>query len=184
MDPFAWDKCVRIVDELKKSKRKWVIIAQGIVHETVSYTEDQTRFISKFIHRAPNVLWFLLNNRHKVETIKVRLDNGVTKKVKPNWIMVNQMNYFKGWSCNIGLDYLLIEKDGTITGPCYSKLFNLDYFFNLYQPDFETLFQPNFEKTVCNIEVCPCQPATNLKKVIPLVPVSSMEYPLNKYSSS
>lgn len=184
MDPFAWNKCKDILYGLKKSKRKWVIIAQGIVHETVNYTDEQKKFISKFIYRTPNLLWFFKHNKHKVEKIKVRFENGTTKKVKPNWLMVTESNHFKGWLCNIGIDYVLIEKDGTITGPCYSKLFNLNFYFNLYQSDFLTVFSPQLERERCNIDICPCQPATNLKKFIPVVPISLTEYPLNKYSSS
>lgn len=173
MDPLSWDKCVKIIDDLKLSKNKWTIVSAEVVHETISYTEEQKQYLLKFVHRKPNLWYFYKNNNHPVDKIKVKF-NKENKKVSvlSNHIMINSLNKFKGWDCNIGVDYILIDKDGRITGPCATKLYNLDFFYNLYDLDFSEKFHPDIVSKICDVDICPCQPSANLKKrIIPLTKI-------------
>lgn len=185
MDPFAWDKCVNIVNELRNSRHRWPIIASGVLHETIHYTPDQTKYLEGFIKRIPNLWHYFKNNKHPSDNITAFFSNGKRESVKPNWIVLQKLNKFKGWVCNLGVDSIAISKSGEITGSCDETLYNATLRYNLYQNDFIEKFNPKIQPVICTKDSCWCQPEVNLKKykVIPVVPVSSTEYQPNRYSS-
>lgn len=185
MDPREWDKCTAIVEQLKTSKHRWSIIASEVLHDTINYTQEQLEYILGHIKRRPNLWYFLKNNKYHNDSVKVMFADGSSKRVQPNWISLNGLNHFYGWQCNVGVDSLFITKDGVISGACGIKLYGNPEYYNFYDLDFSEKFKPTLTPVKCNLVGCYCQPEINLrKKVIPVVPVSSMEYPLNKYSSS
>ena len=59
MDPFAWDKCVGLIEQLKSSKYKWFINAMEVMHTTIDYTPELRDFISNSRKRMPNIFWLL-----------------------------------------------------------------------------------------------------------------------------
>ena len=184
MDPFAWDKCVSIVNGLRKSRRRWAIIASEVMHSTIYYTKEQKKYIEGHLKRIPNLWYFFRYNKHPMENISVTFADGRTKRIKPNWIRLSKLNHFKGWQCNVGVDSFFIDKLGNIVGACSERLYGESTSYNFYDTDFEKKFNPTIKPVICSLDTCVCQPEINLRKhkIIPLVPVSSMEYPLNKYT--
>lgn len=162
MDPFAWDKCIEIIDKLKHSKYRWFINAMEVMDETISYTPDQLKFISKPVKRFPNPFWLIKKLKNLKRDPKVVFENGKTKTVNRNWIGLNKQNHFKGWLCNIGVDNLYIDKDGRITGACRTVLFEN---YNLHDEDFVKKFNPIIKPKICDVEFCGCQPEQLLNKI-------------------
>jgi organic radical activating enzyme len=162
MDPFAWDKCIDIISKLKTSKKRWFILAMEVMHDTINYTDEQKRFISKPNKRFPNPFWLLKKLKNLKRDPKVVFDNGKKKTVNRNWLGLNNHTNFKGWLCNIGVDNLYIDKDGRITGACRTVLFEN---YNLYDPNFVTKFNPVIKPKICDRSFCGCQPEQLLDKI-------------------
>jgi organic radical activating enzyme len=164
MDPKKWDKCVSIIDELKLSKNKWSITAKEIHHSTVSYTEDQKKFISKAVKRKPNFFYWFMNNKINRKKSTVTFSNNSRKKVDSNWISLNDLNHFYGWDCNLGVDTMFINTIGEISGTCNENLYNLDFKYNIFDKDFKDKFNPTIVSIKCTKETCSCQAEINCTK--------------------
>jgi organic radical activating enzyme len=162
MDPFAWDKCVSLVKELKTSKHRWFINAAEVMHSTIDYTPSQIKYIKKSIKRFPNPLWLAKKIKYLKRNPKVVLDSGKIKTVSRNWFGLNKVTNFKGWQCNIGVDSIYIDKDGRITGACRTKLFEN---YNLNDPEFIDKFSPIIKPKICDIDGCYCQDEQLLDKI-------------------
>jgi molybdenum cofactor biosynthesis enzyme MoaA len=186
MDPREWDRCVNIVEELKKNNSGWPITAVEIYHATVTYTDDQKKYISKSLKKFPNIFYYLKSKKNEYKNTTVYYNDGKSKKVDVNWLSLNDMNKFYGWSCNIGIDTLYINNDGAVTAACGEFLYNLKYKFNIFESNFKEKFKPILIPTTCYQKSCHCQPEINCRKekeVIPLVPLLTKEYPLHRYTS-
>jgi MoaA/NifB/PqqE/SkfB family radical SAM enzyme len=171
MDPNHWNKCLGIIDDLKKSKNRWPITAIAVYHPTIRYTEEQKRFFKRSLKRIPWPWYYLKCKRlpHRVPTL-YHSDNS-KKKVPHNWLKINELNKFKDWSCDIGLDTLCIDKDGRLRGSCGSSIYNLDFFYNIFDKDFKEKFNPELNPTICKFDICSCMPETNTRKhkIIPII---------------
>ena len=162
MDPFAWDKCIDIVKQLRTSKHRWFINAMEVMHTTIDYTAEQLKYISKPVKRFPNPIWILKKLKNLKRDPKVVLDTGKTKTVNRNWIGLNKQTNFKGWLCNIGVDNLYIDKDGRVTGACRTVLFEN---YNINDIDFIENFNPVIKPKICDKDFCGCQPEQLLDKI-------------------
>ena len=166
MDPGAWDKCVAMVEKLKTSEFRWSILAAEVLHPTIQYTDEQKEYLKGYTKRMPNLWHYFRKNKHARVAIKVVMEDGSTKKVNNNWITLNKLNSFKGWSCNLGQDSLFITKEGNVTGTCNENLYGLDFRYNIYDPDFTDKFNPVIKPVNCSKELCLCQAEVNLRKKI------------------
>jgi organic radical activating enzyme len=172
MDPNHWDKCVEIVEELKKSKYLWPITTVEVHHELSKYTIDQKTYLSKAIKRYPEINYWLRSEKISRSNPSVTYSDGTTQNIKRNWLSLNGYNYFKDWECNIGIDTFFIDKNGDIRGGCGQSLYNLDRYYNIYHKNFVENFKPEIIPTICKKQsVCDCQPETNARKrkIIPIV---------------
>jgi MoaA/NifB/PqqE/SkfB family radical SAM enzyme len=168
MDPTNWDKCVSIVNDCNtKSKEKWFISVME-VHSNIQYTREQIEFLKKPTKRMPRL--YRLVKDEIVKGIapfarpKVFFEDGTKKTIERNWISLNNLNYFKGWSCNIGIENINIQKDGLITGTCMEKPFQENVYYNIFDPEFTTKFNPKLIPTICTKEGCFCQPEMLMNK--------------------
>lgn len=170
MDPRAWDKCVDIVNGLRKSKHRWTILASEVLHETITYTEQQKKYLQGFIKRIPNLWYYFKNNKHPSENPVAVFSNGRRKHLKPNWLALHKLNNFKGWDCNLGIDNITIDKFGEITGSCNENLYRQTHRFNIYDKNFAEQFKPAITTVICSKDACWCQPEINLRKqrIIPI----------------
>lgn len=172
MDPNRWDVCLDIVERLKKSKKRWPITAVEVFHDSINYTAEQLAYIEKSNKRFPDPFYYFFKKKTIYKEATVYYDDGTKKKVPHNWIALNKLHHFDGWDCNIGVDTFFISKHGNLQGACSNTLYNLDYKFNIYDPEFKEKFKPEIRSTTCRQSICPCIPEINAtKKVIPIVSV-------------
>jgi MoaA/NifB/PqqE/SkfB family radical SAM enzyme len=178
MDPEYWDTAVEWVEYMKKySKHPWFIqVAEVIEQEQVysktnkkRYTEDQLKYIDKESKRWPGPLWFW-RNRHlfkdhlKIYESKAVLENGKILKAKPGTYLNKDVNHFKGWECNIGLETVYIDWAGEIKGSCNAHVFNADPYYNILDKDFIEKFNLKNEPIICPYNDCYCLPETHVTK--------------------
>lgn len=171
MDPAVWDKCVGIVEDLKKkSQHRWPITVRELVGVGAVYTEEQRKYLETDLKRMPYPWYFFTAKKTEYKKPTVTFSDNTTKTVPLHWILGEQLNKFNGWSCNIGVDTFFIDKDGNIKGACGEFLYQNTAHYNLYDPDFKNIFKPNIQATVCNKTECICQPEINTRKskIIPI----------------
>ena len=186
MDPYEWDKCIDLVNGLKKSKHKWsVAVKEILVNDTLIYNDEQKKYLSRSVKRKPGFFYHLLNNKLDNKKFTVTHDTGYFETIDYNTIIVNNWNHFKGWECNLGVDSIFIDYTGKISGTCGECLYGVDFYYNLHDIDFPNKFYPSITSVLCTKEGCYCISEVNLKKkkVIPILSTSSKEYQLNKYSN-
>lgn len=164
MDPDHFEKCQDIVEQLKKSKNEWTIFAKSVqFNGKTRYTDEQKEYLKSPVKRFPNAEWYKLKLDDSLKIWAV-VDN-VKSEVKGNWFTLNNLNHFKGWTCNLGVDHIEIFQDGTISGNCRQRIYNMPY-FNLYDTDFKEKFNPEIKPIVCQRDICECtsEIAINKKK--------------------
>ncbi len=172
MDPRQFDKCVSILEHLKTSKKRWPIIAKWLHFENpeIRYTEKQKSYLEKPLKRWPNLIWWFSLDYHSEYKTWV-VEDGKKKRVADNYMMLNEKNKFKDWSCNLGLDHINIFKTGRIGGNCEQLIYGENFHYNLYDPNFAEKFNPRLGPVICTKEVCPCGFETNISKVIRIQPI-------------
>ena len=168
MDPRAFNKCKNIVEELKNSKHKWPILAKGVhFNGKTIYDEEQKKYFDPRIKRYPALIRYLKMMKNGGRTKKVWVITDKNKKQKlPNegWFALNQLNYFEGWQCNLGVEYIRIHPTGEITGNCMQKIYGIDYFYNLYDLEFKNKFKPTLASVICEKFMCLCTAEIVLNK--------------------
>ena len=165
MDPSCFDKCVNILNQLKTSSKRWPIIAKWIhlVNGETNYTDEQKKYLSKPLKRYPNLFWwFMLKHNERYKTWVI--EDGKKKKVSDNYFIINGKNKFYGWSCNLGVDHIVINPIGIISGNCGQELFG-EPNYNFYDNDFAVKFNPNIKPVICSRLSCNCGFETNVSKV-------------------
>lgn len=160
MDPLKWDECIAAIDQMKTSNYCWTIKYSEIL-SNIPYSETQKQTLKKHKARNSNFFWFWLNNKYKPLVIKV--DN---KKVLENYLLVNKLNNFKGWNCNLGIDWLHIGPNGDIGGTCRELVFGESKLYNFRSIDFSDQFNPVFKSVICNKKSCSCLPEINITKCL------------------
>lgn len=155
MDPFAFDQCLEILEELKSSKYNWPIIAKVVHFDGMhKYSEEQLSFFNDCIKRYPSVEWYVNTTKKKRTHVKITKDNDdIIETSSDSWITRNNLNHFKGWECNLGVDILKIYPNGRITGGCLQSILGEQ---NLYNKNFIEDFAPKIEPVICTKEICGC----------------------------
>lgn len=176
MDSTCWDECVSAVEYLKKnSKTKFFIqVAEVIEQDNLQhYTKEQKSYMKWGIKRIPPLTWFW-KNRHFFKDGEIRytesvgtFDNGKKIRAGSGTYLNKNLNTFKGWDCNIGLDSVFINFDGSIQGACGEKVYGLDYTYNILDTDFSKKFNIELKPTKCSQCICACSPETHLTKFKP-----------------
>jgi len=173
--PDAWQKCIDYVEYLKGSKYKWTIRYVELVGHDIVYTPEQIAVMETHKARSVNLFWFLKNNKHYISKPKVVDDKGKTHKFKDNEVLLRKLNNFYGWDCSVGVDWVVIPRNGNITGTCGQLLYGQDAYYNFYSENFAEEFQPQIQYAKCNQLECVCGIETimpkfksNNKKVIPI----------------
>ena len=65
---------------------------------------------------------------------------------------------------NIGLENINIQKDGRITGTCGNFVYGEQHHYNLYDPKFTEIFNPQLVPSLCTKTGCWCQPEMLMTK--------------------
>lgn len=182
MDPTAWDECINAIEIMKtRSKNSWFISAMEV--HPPQYSQEQLDFFKNHIKRRLPLFRLLkqeYENILKGKTTAI-FDDGSVEKVRRNYFSINNLNYFQGWTCNIGIENINIQKDGKISGTCGNFVYGEDKFYNIYDKDFIKTFNPKLVPSICTKQRCWCQPEALMtkkknnaqtKKIIPVVPIS------------
>lgn len=160
MDPDAFDKCRENIEAMQHSVYPWPIMAKNVhFNGRTRYTEDQKSYFEPAVKRMPDMDWYARVNKDPVwkkRTWVISTDNIKTEIDNNNWFKINNLNTFKGWTCNLGVDHIEIYQDGVISGNCRQKIWNLDGYYNLYSKDFIKEFSPVIAPTVCTKNICAC----------------------------
>lgn len=158
MDPKDFNTCLENVERLKSSKHPWPIVAKLVHFDGMHrYTDEQLEYINDPIKRYPDLTWYHSTNKKiRTEVNITKLDGEVITTNNDSWLITNKLNYFKGWKCNLGVDIIKIFPDGRITGNCQQTLYGLDFDYNLYQENFEIVFQPEIRSVICSKNICVC----------------------------
>jgi organic radical activating enzyme len=169
MDASHWDKCVAIVEKMKTSKANWIIETKEIVSSPGRgmdvYSSEQLKYLETSTKRLPDGAHLL---KH-IQSIKIHdsltmFSDGTVRMAKSNTYINNKWNDFKGWSCDVALESLVIKWDGTVTGSCQAPVFNTP--FNIYSENFLTEFtlDADFKSIICPLVECVCPPETHISK--------------------
>ena len=166
MDFKNWDKCVNIVDQLSQSKKKWTVLAKPIhINGVSNYNTEQLEYLKDQVKRNPSLISFIQNYKIPRKTYKVTKENGETFTTKnPNYFSMNMLNHYEGWYCNVGVNYLYIDRTGVISGTCKQKLYGLDFYYNLYDENFLEKYNPNITGVICEQKICMCGGEASLTK--------------------
>lgn len=116
-----------------------------------TYTEEQHKHFLK----TP----YLTSKRYdrsqkKIDISCVKIYNDGTKELtRPQLVIANDENYFKGWKCWAGCDFIRVDEIGKI---CYC---------NIWTPyDIYSEYTLPKEPIICTKEKCNCIPAISIKK--------------------
>jgi len=171
MDAQHWDQCLKLLDEMLRSKHSWPIQAKEVVDapglDFDSYTDKQKKFFTNPLKRIPDSKWILdnLNELNYYQSIAM-FDNDEAEPAAPNHYISKLGNNFKGWKCSVAIENLVISHDGKITGSCQEEIFK-DANLSLFSEDFEEKFNRaklDLQSIICPRNCCSCQPDTHVSK--------------------
>jgi MoaA/NifB/PqqE/SkfB family radical SAM enzyme len=171
MDPTAFEKCQGIIETMKTSIHSWPIMAKNVHFDgRTRYTEIQKLYFSPAVKRMPDMDWYKKVNRDTVwkkRTWVIFNDDTKNEIDNNSWFILNGLNHFNGWTCNLGVDHLEIHHDGTVSGNCKQKILGLNYYHNLYDSNFKSKFISKIVPTICRQLICGCsnEIVINKKKI-------------------
>jgi MoaA/NifB/PqqE/SkfB family radical SAM enzyme len=175
MDPTRWDQCVQAVEYFKSSKYWWSIRQIEIIHADIKYSTEQKKTLDTLRTRGTNPWFYFRNNKIPSSKVSVIDTAGKTYKVDDHALLTDRLNNFRGWECNVGVDWLNIKPDGTISGICGNKLYDQSAVYNIFDKNFTETFQPTITTTVCQTDCwctfeinMPKRKLTNTTKIIPI----------------
>lgn len=184
MDPTNWDHSVSLIEKCKTSKHKWCVNALE-VYSQHQYTDEQKKYISKNVKRSTNLSYKFRHDKFFFQKPKIVFENGSVQKIERNYLSLNDLNRFSGWECNLGIDSINIQKDGRLSGVCGMKLYNKNFYYNIYDKDFSKKFRPELVPVICELDRCYCQPEQllNKRRINDRMQSSIKVYPLHKYTN-
>jgi MoaA/NifB/PqqE/SkfB family radical SAM enzyme len=168
IDPYDFDKCADLVEQLKNSRYHWPIVAKTVhFNGSHRYTDQQLEYFKEQVKQYPDMDWYHSTNKLPKSTVTVsQTDGSIVTTTDDNWLIKNDLNHFKNWTCNIGLDIIKIFPDGRITGNCQQTLFGESKTYSLYSETFTEDFNPMFVPATCTKDTCPCPRETVAKKML------------------
>lgn len=159
MDPNNFLGCASIISQMQESVNPWPILAKAVHFDGVTYYDNkQQKYLEERIRRYPDKDWYNRTGPVDQTKLRIKLENGDVKNVEGDqWPSINNLNKFKGFKCNIGLEQVKIFQDGTISANCRQKIFGKENPFNLYDDQFKKNFNPDFSPITCEKSICSCK---------------------------
>jgi len=177
MDPLNWDKSKVLVDELVIHPIPWLVKVTTLVETqgdklgTIKeYTDDQLVYLKDKIKKIPPDEFILkmrlLNNIQQDKTkALIKWDNGTIEPYSSFNMISNKLNNFYGWTCNLGIDRVNIQTNGSIQGTCGERGIYGNTFFNINDKDFNIEFTPDVVKPIkCSMITCGCKTEIRINK--------------------
>lgn len=166
IDPSAFDKCTANVEYLKRSKYNWPILAKVVNFNGVHrYSGKQLEYFDESVKRMPDREWYLKKYKKPGTFVEItKEDNSIITTDNDSWLIRNDLNHFLGWECNIGVDFIKIYADGSVSSNCQQTLYGVDKVYNLYDNNFINEFKPDIAPVTCTKLVCECNEETVCNK--------------------
>lgn len=177
MDPNAWDKCTQLVDTLVAHPTPWLVKTTTLLTASgedtgiiKNYTDEQLLYLKDKVKKLPPKEYLdkmkSLNNIHEDKTQAViTWADGTKEPYKSFTLISKKLNNFYGWECNLGVDRVNVQKDGSFQGACGElKIFG-DNYFKIHDPDFAEKFTPDVIKPIrCSMAICGCRSEVRIPK--------------------
>jgi hypothetical protein len=120
------------------------------------YTAEQNKLLMQARVRSTNPIFFFMNNKSLVSKTQIVDTTGKSHTVDAHRIVLDRINKFNGWECNLGIDWLDARPDGSLGGSCQNNLFNQSTRYNILDSNFPEKFQPELIPTICHTNDCWC----------------------------
>jgi len=159
MDTKDWATCVTIVDRLLESETSFPVNVKPIKlgNTTQDTTYEQSQYLLNQRKRNPKQDEIFKPKKSKPPVL-LTYEDGSTQEVSKNYVLINNLNNFKGWSCNLGVDTVFINFDGSIGSVCGNNILGFKSGeYNLYDPKLAEKFKPIIKPVTCEKEKCMCQ---------------------------
>lgn len=152
--PEQFDELVEVAHKLFNSTNNCMIWPKVILNkenidspsnEMINYTQDQKDFIKKWPY-------FRDLDDSKLHRGKITFNNN---EVDANYLIVNNLNRHKGWTCWAGIDMIHIDKWG--------NLYRADCAYGSRLGNLQEYTLPN-EPIICGLEICSCLSDIYLRK--------------------
>lgn len=167
MDFKNWDKCVSIVDRLFNFEEDFLLSIGPIHINGVSfYTDEQKIYFNETIRKRPSSDIIERWMDQPIRKYSIVTSDNIEQEINSDtWLFLNNLNHFNGWQCNLGINYLYIDRDGVVSGTCKQKLFGLEDYYNIKDPNFKNKFSPELKPVICQQQVCMCAGEAVLPKI-------------------
>jgi organic radical activating enzyme len=162
MDPFNWDKSVKCLDYLMANSEEWFLSPQPVLFNNVTvYDDEQKAYLQTVTKRECKDFKRLDPNYTMVFYEDASIERYDYKK-----IVLNNLNNFYGYSCNLGIDRLYINIQGNVRGACGETLFGGD--LNIKDLDFAQKLRSynEIKPVICKQHTCGCGAEIILDKEI------------------
>jgi hypothetical protein len=145
-----------------------MVLAKPIhINGETFYTDDQRQYLQTHLKRKPALktvvkYWKTFNDISKIDAV---FDNQETVKTRnEHYFIVNMLHNFQGWQCNLGINFLFIDRHGNLSGTCKQRLFGLDGYYNINDTKFQENFNPVITPVICEQRLCLCSAETAIPK--------------------
>ena len=152
MDPFNWDKSVQCLDYLMANSKEWFLSPQPVLFNNVTvYNDEQKAYLQTVSNRECKDV-----KRLDPNYTMVFYDDTTVERYDYKKIVLNNLNNFYGYNCNLGIDRLYINIQGNVRGACGEILFGGD--LNIKDLDFEKKLSAHKElkPVICKQSTCGC----------------------------
>lgn len=168
IDHKNWDKSLKILNDLISTDTNFMIEAMPIhIQGIYDYTEEQKEFFKVPVKRKFSIRQIIKHYKtiSSVPTIKGKFSDGTEiKTLSAQYFTINGYDKFEGWRCNLGINWIFINKEGNLTGTCSNKIYGIDYYYNINDLEFSNKFNPTLQPTICKKLQCLCQGEVVLPK--------------------
>lgn len=160
MDPRHWDHCYSLVNDLQSKDLKYGVepvrllnYFEGfdLVNYNIDYTEEQDQILTELNWSKATTVPEDVRKKQYPQLNRIVYEDGRQEDIEhfaP--IVLNKMNQFKGWRCNIGLESFYINDQGQIKrGNCFEGgvIGSVIDPYNIRWPR---------EPIMCSFDVCHC----------------------------
>jgi len=160
MDPGHWDHCMEVINNFSNRELAFGIepvrllnYFEGfdLVNYNIDYTPEQDEILKTLDFKPASITPDEVKKKQYPQINRFVFEGGRQQRVEhfaP--VVLNKMNQFKGWKCNIGLESLYISPDGLIKrGNCFEG----GIIGNILEPEKIRWATSPIE---CSFDVCHC----------------------------
>lgn len=116
-----WNKCLNFAERIKNEFENWSIELVKIENgfgpglKPVKYSPEQLEFLGAQKYEERKGAPELIPATQELKMLDVTYDNGNVEQLRANDLVNRDLVNFRGWSCYIGIESLMIHPSGKIT---------------------------------------------------------------------